>query len=57
MGSFGGTKKIGLRFSEKMSGYLATGKEDFEEGERAGKQKNDLLSFEVIIEIDRKSVV
>jgi hypothetical protein len=30
-------EKIGLRFSEEMSGYLAEGIEDFAEGEKAGK--------------------
>jgi uncharacterized protein (DUF362 family) len=52
MGGFGEAEKIGLRFSEKMSGYLAEGKEDFEEGERTGKQQNDILSFEVTIGIE-----
>ena len=31
--------KIGLNFSEEMSGYLAEGIDDFAEGERAGKEK------------------
>jgi len=29
-------KKVGLRFAETMSGYLAEGVEDFEEGEKNG---------------------
>jgi uncharacterized protein (DUF362 family) len=46
------TKKVGLRFTETMSGYLAEGVGDYEEGERVGeRQKND-LSFEVTIHIE-----
>jgi hypothetical protein len=46
------TKKIGLRFSEKMSGYLAQGVGDFSEGENKGQKQNDLLSFEVKIHVE-----
>jgi hypothetical protein len=34
MDGFGKAEKIGLRFSEKMSGYLAEGEENFAKGER-----------------------
>jgi len=30
-------KKVGLRFLETMSGFLAEGVEDFEEGEKRGQ--------------------
>jgi hypothetical protein len=46
------SKKIGLRFSEKMSGYLAHGVQDFTEGEDLGQKQNNLLFFEVTIRID-----
>jgi hypothetical protein len=46
------TKGIGLRFSEKMSGYLARGVQDFTEGEDLGQKLNNLLTFEVTIRID-----
>jgi uncharacterized protein (DUF362 family) len=49
------TKGIGLRFSEKMSGYLAQGIQDFTEGEDLGQKQNNLLSFEVTIRIDEVS--
>jgi hypothetical protein len=49
------SKKIGLRFSEKMSGYLAQGVQDFTAGEDLGKKQNKLLSFEVTIRIDEVS--
>ena len=52
MGGFGEPDKIGLRFSEKMSGYLAEGKEDFEEGERSGREQDRPLSFQVTIGIE-----
>ncbi|MDI6755169.1 MAG: DUF362 domain-containing protein [Thermodesulfobacteriota bacterium] len=45
------SQTIGLRFSERMSGYLAQGEADFAEGERAGKNQSAFLSFEVIISI------
>jgi len=44
--------KIGLRFSEKMSGYLAPGEESFEKGERIGKAQDNGLSFEVTISVE-----
>ncbi|MFH1758816.1 MAG: hypothetical protein ABH969_12315, partial [Pseudomonadota bacterium] len=46
------TQKIGLRFSEIMSGYLAQGETACEEGEKTGKKQNDLLTFDVTIHID-----
>jgi hypothetical protein len=46
------TKKIGLHFSEKMSGFLTEGETDFEQGEKSGKEQNTPLSFEVTIHID-----
>jgi len=46
------TKKIGLRFSERMSGYLAQGEEDFAAAEELGKQQSNFLSFEVTIQIE-----
>jgi len=45
-------KKIGLRFSERMSGYLTEGKMDFEQGERAGEQQNKPCAFDVTIHIE-----
>ena len=45
-------KKMGLRFSETMSGYFHEGEAGFEEGERAGKEQNNSLSFEVTIRIE-----
>ncbi len=51
MGNTAEEKKIGLRFSEKMSGYLAEGEGDFAAGERAGKEQNQGLSFEVTVSI------
>ncbi|KPK84713.1 MAG: hypothetical protein AMJ94_19890 [Deltaproteobacteria bacterium SM23_61] len=48
-----GTKgKIGLRFSEKMSGYLTEGEMDFEQGEKRGEEGNTPLSFDVTIHIE-----
>ncbi len=44
-------KRIGLRFSEKMSGYFLEGETDFEKGEKSGKVQNSPLSFEVTIDI------
>jgi uncharacterized protein (DUF362 family) len=45
-------EKIGLRFSEKMSGYLAQGEKDFEPGEKLGKERQTPLSFDVTIHIE-----
>jgi uncharacterized protein (DUF362 family) len=45
-------KKVGLRFSETMSGYLADGVEGFEEGEKKGQEQGNSLSFDVTIEIE-----
>ena len=50
--NFEGTKAIGLRFSEKMSGYLAEGISGFEEGEKEGEKRNNFLSFNATIRID-----
>ncbi len=49
---FGAAKTIGLRFSERMSGYLSEGVSGFEEGEKEGERKNNFLSFDVTIQID-----
>jgi len=46
------TEKVGIRFSETMSGYLAVGVEDFEKGEKKGKEQDNALSFNVTIEIE-----
>jgi uncharacterized protein (DUF362 family) len=46
------TKKIGLRFAEKMSGYLTEGEEDFEKGAKAGEQQNSPCAFEATIQIE-----
>lgn len=48
-------KKVGLRFSETMSGFLAEGVEDFEEGEKRGQEQGNTLSFDVTIEIESVS--
>src|SRR4030042_2431014 len=48
-------KKVGLRFSETMSGYVAEGVVDFEEGERKGQEQDNSLSFYVAIEIESVS--
>ena len=45
-------KRIGLRFSEMMSGYFREGEAGFEEGEKVGKEQNSSLSFEVTIHIE-----
>ena len=45
-------KKVGLRFTETMAGYLAEGVGDYEEGERVGQRQNNDLSFEVTIQIE-----
>ena len=50
-----GTKEPGIRFSETMSGYLAEGVEDFEEGERRGREQGTPFSFDVTIEIESVS--
>jgi uncharacterized protein (DUF362 family) len=44
--------KVGLRFSEKMSGYLTEGEKDFEQGEKTGEQENNSCAFDVTIHID-----
>ena len=48
-------EKVGLRFSETMSGYLAEGVEDFEEGEKKGQEQGNTLFFDVVIEIESAS--
>ncbi len=48
-------KKVGLRFSETMSGYLAEGVEGFEEGEKKGQEQDNRFSFDVTIEIESVS--
>jgi uncharacterized protein (DUF362 family) len=48
-------EKVGLRFSETMSGYLAEGVADFEEGVRKGQEQGNALSFDVAIEIENVS--
>ncbi|HSR13462.1 MAG TPA: hypothetical protein VLS90_18595, partial [Thermodesulfobacteriota bacterium] len=45
-------ERAGLRFSETMSGYIAEGAADFEEGEKKGKEQDNSLSFDVKVEID-----
>ncbi len=49
------TEKVGLRFSETMSGYLAEGVMDFEEGEKKGREQGNSLSFDVAIEVESVS--
>ncbi len=49
---FGKIKKVGLQFSEKMSGYLTEGETDFVQGERLGKDRNTPLAFEVTVHIE-----
>lgn len=46
------SEKVGLRFLETMSGYLAEGVEDFEEGGKRGQEQGNTLSFDVAIEIE-----
>ena len=48
-------KKVGLQFSEKMSGYLAEGEMDFEQGEKTGKNQNNALLFEVTVHVENVS--
>ncbi len=48
-------EKVGLRFSETMSGYLAEGVVDFEEGEEKGREQGNALSFDAVIEIESVS--
>ena len=48
-------EKVGLRFSETMSGYLAEGVVDFEEGEKKGREQGNSLSFDAVIEIESVS--
>lgn len=45
-------EKIGLRFSEEMTGYLGVGFEDFAEGEKAGKEKRQKITFDITISIE-----
>jgi uncharacterized protein (DUF362 family) len=45
-------KKVGLRFSETMSGYVAEGVEGFAEGEKRGQEQDSRLSFDVTIEVE-----
>ena len=47
--------KVGIRFSETMSGYVAKGVEDFEEGKKKGQEQGSALSFDVTIEIESVS--
>jgi hypothetical protein len=47
-----GREKVGLRFGEEMSGYLTQRETDFEQREKAGKERNTPLSFEVTIHIE-----
>ena len=44
--------KVGLCFSERMSGYLTEGEVDFEQGEKLGEEHNTPLSFDVTIHIE-----
>jgi cholesterol oxidase len=46
------SQRIGLRFSEKMSGFVAEGTSSFEEGEKEGKKRKSSLSFQVTIHIE-----
>ena len=46
------TKKVGLQFSEKMSGHFTEGETDFEQGEKAGKSQNNYLLFEVTVHVE-----
>jgi uncharacterized protein (DUF362 family) len=48
-------EKVGLKFSETMSGYLAQGVADFEEGEKKGQEQGNSLSFDATIEIESVS--
>ena len=48
-------EKVGLRFSETMSGYVAEGVQDFEEGERKGQLQGTPLSFDAAIKIESVS--
>jgi uncharacterized protein (DUF362 family) len=52
MGGFEEADRIGLRFSETMSGYLAEGVLDFAEGERVAKKQNNFLTFDVTMHIE-----
>jgi uncharacterized protein (DUF362 family) len=51
----GKEEKVGLRFLETMSGYLAEGVEDFEEGEIKGREQGNTLSFDLKIEVESVS--
>jgi hypothetical protein len=46
------TRKVGLRFSERMAGFLAEGETDFEQGERVGQERNNPCTFEVTVVIE-----
>ncbi len=46
------TPKIGLLFSEEMSGYLAEGEADFGQGEKVGRNQDNQLSFKVTVHIE-----
>jgi uncharacterized protein (DUF362 family) len=48
-------KEPGIRFSETMRGHLAQGVEDFEAGEKRGREQGTPLSFDVTIEIESVS--
>ena len=48
----GQEKKIGLKFSEKMSGYIAPGAADFQDGENLGEKQNDFLLMDLCITIE-----
>ncbi len=48
-------EKIGLRFSETMSGHLVEGVVDFEEGQKEGREQDNFVSFDVTVEIESVS--
>ena len=48
-------KKVGLRFAETMSGYVAEGVDGFEEGEKRGQEQDSRFAFDVTIEIESVS--
>ena len=45
-------KKVGIKFSEKMSGYIAPGVADFVDGERLGQKGNDFIFLDLTITIE-----
>lgn len=45
-------QKLGLRMEETLWGYFAEGIDDFEDGYRKGKERNNRLQFWVTIDID-----